>query len=80
MVDPMSDKFDTNAIPDHLYWLIGKGRNRPTEPLFAVQLIDPESGIAIVEKEAETLGAAIAAAIEALPDGHAVCSKDEVTP
>ncbi|MDX3971139.1 MAG: hypothetical protein QHD01_31725 [Bradyrhizobium sp.] len=54
------------SIPDHLYWLMGKGRTRPAEPLYAVQLIDPESGIAIAEAEAEQLGDAIAAAVKKL--------------
>ncbi|MCK1568963.1 hypothetical protein IVB08_34460 [Bradyrhizobium sp. 173] len=55
-----------SSIPAHLYWLMGKGRTRPTEPLYAVQLIDPESGIAIAEAEAEQLVDAINAAIERL--------------
>lgn len=54
------------SIPQHLYWLIGKGRTRPKEPLYAVQLIDPESGIAIVETEAEQLADAINAAVKKL--------------
>ncbi|MCK1693704.1 hypothetical protein [Bradyrhizobium sp. 144] len=54
------------SIPVHLYWLIGKGRTRPTEPLYAVQLIDAESGIAIVETEAEQLVDAINAAVARL--------------
>lgn len=57
------------SIPAHLYWLMGKGRTRPTEPLYAVQLIDPESGIAIVETEAEQLADAINAAVEQLNTG-----------
>ncbi len=56
------------AIPDHLYWLMGKGRTRPAESLYAVQLIDPESGIAIAEAEAEHLADAVAAAIKKLPE------------
>lgn len=54
------------SIPAHLYWLIGKGRTRPSEPLYAVQLIDPESGVAIAEAEAEQLVDAISAAIKQL--------------
>jgi hypothetical protein len=52
------------GIPDHLYWLMGKGRTRPREPLYGVQLIDAESGIAIVEAEAEDLAEAIKTAVE----------------
>lgn len=51
------------SIPAHLYWLMGKGRTRPSEPLYAVQLVDPESGVAIVETEAEHLADAINAAV-----------------
>lgn len=54
------------SIPAHFYWLMGKGRTRPSEPLYAVQVIDPESGIAIAEAEAEQLVDAINAAIERL--------------
>lgn len=61
------------SIPPHLYWLIGKGRTRPAEPFYAVQLIDPESGIAIAEAEAEQLADAINAAVEKL----ATCQRQE---
>lgn len=56
------------SIPDRVYWLIGKGRTRPTEPLYAIQLIDPESGVAIVEAEGEILVDTIGAAIKQLSD------------
>lgn len=54
-------------IPDHLFWLIGKGRTRPTEPLYACQIIDPESGVAIAEAEHEELDQAVAKAVAAIP-------------
>lgn len=54
------------SIPDRVYWLIGKGRTRPTEPLYAIQLIDPESGVAIVETEGEDLAETISASVEKL--------------
>lgn len=54
------------SIPDRVYWLIGKGRTRPTEPLYAIQLIDPESGVAIIETEGEDLAETIGAAVEKL--------------
>lgn len=57
-------------IPAHLYWLMGKGRTRPSEPLYGVQLIDPESGVAIAEAEAEQLVDAIDAAVKQLPHSH----------
>lgn len=55
------------SIPAHLYWLIGRGRNRPSEPMFGCQLIDPESGIVVAEAEAEVLSDAIKSAISKLP-------------
>jgi hypothetical protein len=55
------------AIPEHLYWLIGKGRTKPSEPIYGAQFIDPESGIAIAEGEGETFDEAIAAALRAMP-------------
>lgn len=54
------------SIPPNIYWLMGKGRTRPKEPLYAVQLIDPESGVAIAEAEAEQLAEAIDAAVKLL--------------
>ena len=54
------------SIPPNLYWMMGKGRIRPKEPLYAIQLIDPESDIAVVETEAEELADAIDAAVKKL--------------
>lgn len=59
-----------NSIPDRFYWLIGKGRTRPSEPLYAIQLLDPESGVAIVETEGENLVDTIAAAIGQLTNSQ----------
>jgi hypothetical protein len=28
-----------NSIPDELYWVIGKGKSRPDEPLYGIQII-----------------------------------------
>ena len=37
--NPLASIDDAIAlIPDDLYWLIGKGKTRPTEPLFGAQL------------------------------------------
>lgn len=58
------------SIPKTVNWLMGSGRTRPGEPLYAIQLIDPESGIAIVETEAEQLADAINAAVEQLNTSH----------
>ncbi|MCK1503093.1 hypothetical protein [Bradyrhizobium sp. 188] len=54
------------SIPAHFYWLMGKGRTRPSEPLYSVQLIDAESGVAVVETEGEDLADTICAAVEQL--------------
>lgn len=37
------------------YWLMAKGKIKPNEPLYAVQIIDAESGIAVVEVEHNVL-------------------------
>lgn len=58
--------FAIASIPPSFYWLMGKGRTRPDEPLYAIQLIDPESGVAIVETEAEELADVINAAVKKL--------------
>jgi hypothetical protein len=51
------------SIPSDLYWLIGKGRDRPDEPLFAVQLINPESDSVISEAEGDSVAEVVALAI-----------------
>jgi hypothetical protein len=58
------------AIPSGLYWLIGKGRTRPSEPLYGIQLIDPESDVVVAEAEAEQLADAINAAVAKLSACH----------
>lgn len=58
---------NVQQIPPNLFWIIGKGRNRPSEPLFAVQLLDPETRIAVAEAEHEDLDQAIALAVASLP-------------
>lgn len=50
-------------IPENVYWLLGKGRNSPSEPLYGVQLLDPETRIVVAEAEAERLSDAITAAV-----------------
>ncbi len=54
------------AIPENFFWMAAKGRLKPSEPLYAVQLIDAESGVHVTAAEAETLEGAIAAALDAL--------------
>ena len=38
-----------------LYWMMAKGRLKPSEPLYAAQIIDAESGIAVTEAEHNSL-------------------------
>lgn len=69
MTSPSTDAHLAEAlasIPASLYWLLGKGRVSPAEPLYAAQLIDPESGIAIAEGEADRLSEAIDIAVAKL--------------
>ena len=54
-----------NQLPNDLYWLIGKGKTRPDEPLYGVQLLEPGSLKIIAEAEHDDLTEAIAAAIRA---------------
>lgn len=68
------------SIPAHLYWLVGKGRTRPSEPLYAIQLIDPESGVAIAEAEAEQLVDAIDAAVAKLTASNPSLFGDKAPP
>jgi hypothetical protein len=63
------------AIPDNFFWMAAKGRLKPSEPLYAVQIIDAESGVHVTAAEAETLEAAIAAAVQAL-----AAAKDSTMP
>jgi hypothetical protein len=60
MLDPFA------AIPENYFWMAAKGRLKPAEPLYAVQIIDAESGIHVAAAEAETLDEAIAAAMRDL--------------
>jgi len=58
------------AIPNNLYWLIGKGRTRPSEPLYGIQILDPESNVAIAEGEADDVAGAVTNALKKLPAGQ----------
>lgn len=44
-----------NSIPPTVFWMMGKGRIRANEPLYGVQLLDPESGVAVAWAESESL-------------------------
>ena len=48
-----------SLLPSDLYWLIGKGRTRPDEPLYGVNLFNPGDEKAIVQAESESLCLAI---------------------
>lgn len=52
-------------IPDGMWWLIGKGRTRPDEPLYGVQILDGERVVAEAETEASAALAICAAALRA---------------
>ena len=53
-------------IPANLYWLLGKGKNSSSEPLYGAQLLDPETRIVVAEAEADKLSDAIVKAVEKL--------------
>lgn len=52
-------------IPDGMWWLIGKGRTRPDEPLYGVQILDGERVVAEAETESSVALAICAAALRA---------------
>lgn len=55
------------AIPSQYYWIAAKGRTRPTEPLYAIQILDAETSSIIAQAEAETLEDSIALALQLIP-------------
>lgn len=52
-------------VSDGMWWLIGKGRTRPDEPLYGVQILDGERVVAEAETEASAALAICAAALRA---------------
>ncbi len=56
-----------NSIPEGLFWLIGKGKVRANEPLYAIQIMDRQRNI-LAEAEDDSLIKAIAMAISILQD------------
>lgn len=54
-----------NSIPDELYWIIGKGKTRPDEPLYGVQIMDQQRKI-LAEAEDDNLIEAIRMALRDL--------------
>lgn len=54
------------AIPENVYWLLAKGRLRPQEPLYAIQLLKPGTEEVIAEAE----GNSIQECVEAALKGH----------
>ncbi len=55
------------AIPSRFYWIAGKGRERAAEPLYGIQILDPETRVVIAQAEAETLEDSIAQALQLIP-------------
>jgi hypothetical protein len=51
-----------NSIPEGLFWLIGKGKLRPDEPLYAIQIMDQQRHI-LAEAEDDNLIEAIKMAL-----------------
>jgi hypothetical protein len=51
-----------NSIPDELYWVIGKGKTRPDEPLYGIQIMDKKRNI-VAEAEDDSLIEAIKSAL-----------------
>lgn len=55
------------AIPDRFYWIAGKGRARPDEPLYGIQILDAETDAIIAEAEADTLEDSVAKVLQLIP-------------
>lgn len=55
------------AIPSRFYWIAGRGRERATEPLYAIQILDPETRAVVAQGEAETLEDSVAKALQLIP-------------
>lgn len=51
------------------YWLFGKGRTRPTEPLYGIQVLDAATNAVLAEAEHDDPKECIALAIAALKAG-----------
>lgn len=51
-----------NSIPEGLFWLIGKGKISPDEPLYAIQIMDQQRNI-LAEGEDDNLIEAIRMAL-----------------
>ncbi|MCK1503889.1 hypothetical protein [Bradyrhizobium sp. 18] len=55
------------AIPAQYFWIAGKGRIKPSEPLYAIRILDAETDEVVAQAEADTLEDAIAHALKSLP-------------
>lgn len=51
-----------SLISPQFYWLTGKGRNSPKEPLYAIQIIDAETRATVAQSESDLLEGCICAA------------------
>ena len=56
-------------IPSDVEWLIGKGKTRPDEPLYGVQLRKAGTDIILAQSEHDDLPTAISMAVAALKGG-----------
>lgn len=54
-----------NSIPDGLFWLIGKGKVRADEPLYAIQIMDQQLNV-LAEAEDDSLIKAISMALRSV--------------
>ena len=50
-------------MPDKLYWLLGKGRTRPDEPIYGAQAFRPGNDVTVGEAETDTSAAAALCAV-----------------
>ncbi len=55
------------AIPARYYWIAGKGRARPDEPLYGIQILDAETIDIVAEAEADTLEDSVAQVLQLIP-------------
>lgn len=51
------------SIPENVYWLLAKGRLRPEEPLYAIQLLRPGTEYVIAEAEGDSIQECVAEAL-----------------
>lgn len=67
-MDRLSRSLDAamTLIPDDLWWILGKGRTRPNEPLYGVQLRNPSGPDAVAAEAEHPTSIAVAICLAAL--------------